>query len=406
MISLAAKKDYYATLGINKNATDDEIKKAYKKLAKENHPDLIDQSLSEDAKKKERARREEKMKEINVAYDVLKDPEKRAAYDQFGDENIGNGGRGGGWGGGGFGGRPEDIFGNMGGGGMFDDILRNFFGGQAGGRGQRQQPQPGPARGADLRYDLGIDFEEAAFGKQMQIKVPRMENCPDCGGTGAEKGSGLEICPECHGMGQKQTVRRMGFMQMQTLETCTRCHGSGKIPKKVCSHCHGEGKIKVTREMMLNIPRGVDNGTRLRIAGGGQAGERGGQPGDLFVYINIRPHQIFKRQGNDVYCEVPISFVQAALGAEIETPTVDGKIQLKVPAGTQSGSVLKVPGKGIPFMRGEGRGDELVTIKVLTPRNLTERQKNLLRQFEEGVDDQTVHPEKKSFLDKLKSFFS
>ncbi len=290
---------------------------------------------------------------------------------------------------------------------MFDDILNSFFGGGgAGGARTHRQPQPGPERGADLRYDLGITFEEAAFGTKKSIKVPRSETCSDCKGTGAAPGTEVEICPECHGMGQKQTVRQMGFMRMQTLETCNRCHGAGKIPKTPCSHCHGDGKIKVTREVQVTIPRGVDNGTRLRIAGGGQAGERGGQPGDLFVYINIKPHQIFKRNGNDVYCEVPISFVQAALGADVDTPTIDGKIELKVPAGTQSGTVLKIKGKGIPFMRGEGRGDELVTIKVLTPRNLTDRQKKLLEQFEEDIDDQRVHPEKKSFLDKLKSFFS
>ena len=207
-------------------------------------------------------------------------------------------------------------------------------------------------------------------------------------------------------MGQKQTVRQMGFMRMQTLETCNRCHGAGKIPKQTCSHCHGDGKIKVTREISVNVPRGVDNGTRLRISGGGQAGERGGQPGDLFVYINVKPHAIFKRNGNDVHCEVPISFVQAALGADVEVPTIDGKIEMKIPPGLQSGTTLVARGKGIPFMRGEGRGDEHVTIKVLTPKNLTERQKKLLKQFEADCDDQTVHPEKKSFIDKLKSFFS
>ena len=390
---MAAEKDYYAVLGINKNATDDEIKKAYKSMAKKYHPDLN--------KTPEAA---EKMKEINAAYDVLKDPEKRAMYDQFGTTDpSGAYDRGGGGGGP----RAEDIFGNFGafGGGGFDDILRNFFGGQAGGRGH-QQPQPGPARGADLRYDLGITFEEAAFGKETTIKVPRFEACPDCHGSGAAPGSTLDICPECHGMGQKQTVRQMGFMRMQTFETCGRCHGAGKIPKQTCSHCHGDGKIKVTREISVNVPRGVDNGTRLRISGGGQAGERGGQPGDLFVYINVKPHAIFKRNGNDVHCEVPISFVQAALGADVEVPTIDGKIEMKIPPGLQSGTTLVARGKGIPFMRGEGRGDEHVTIKVLTPKNLTERQKKLLKQFEADCDDQTVHPEKKSFIDKLKSFFS
>ena len=399
---MAAKKDYYAILGINKNATDDEIKKAYKKLAKENHPDLIDKNLSDEAKQKERARREEAMKEINAAYDVLKDSEKRARYDQFGDENFGGGGYGGG---GGRGPRPEDIFGNMGG-GMFDDILRNFFGGGQPGGGRSQQPQPGPTRGADLRFDLGIDFEEAAFGKEMMIKVPRLETCPDCHGNGAAHGTDLVICPDCNGMGQKQTVRQMGFMRMQTVETCGRCHGVGKIPKTPCSKCHGDGKIKVSREIKVVIPRGIDNGQRIRLQGGGQAGDRGGQPGDLYIYINIRPHSIFKRQGNDVFCEVPISFVQAALGAAIDVPTIDGREKLAVPAGTQSGAVLTLKGKGIPFFRGEGRGDERIAIKVLTPRNLTDRQKDLLRRFENDVDDNTVHPEKKSFLDKLKSFFS
>ncbi len=391
---MAAKKDYYAILGINKNATDDEIKKAYKSMAKKYHPDL---NKSPDAS--------EKMKEINAAYDVLKDPEKRARYDQFGDENFGGGGYGGG---GGRGPRAEDIFGNMGGmgGGMFDDILRNFSGGGPQPGGGRQQPQQGPARGADLRFDLGIEFEEAVFGKEMTIKVPRLETCTECGGNGAEKGTDLVICPDCNGLGQKQTVRQMGFMRMQTVETCGKCHGSGRIPKTPCSHCHGEGKVKVTREIRINIPRGIDNGQRIRVQSGGQAGERGGPNGDLYVYINIRPHQIFKRQGNDIFCEVPISFVQAALGADVDVPTVDGKISLKIPAGIQSGTVLKVKGKGVPFFRGEGRGDENVTIKVLTPKNLTDRQKKLLKQFEEDIDDRTVHPEKKSFLDKLKSFFS
>ena len=394
---MAAKKDYYAILGVNKNATDDEIKKKYYELVKKYHPDHFS-----DPKEKEDAN--EKMKEINIAYDVLKDPEKRARYDQFGDESFGGfGGGGGAGGGGGFYGRPEDIFNN----GMFDDILNSFFGGGgAGGARSRRQPQPGPERGADLRYDITITFEEAAFGKETTIKVPRLETCSECHGSGATPGTDLEICPECHGMGQKQTVRNMGFMRMQTLETCNRCHGAGKIPKSPCSHCHGDGKIKVTREIKINIPRGVDTGNRIRINGGGQAGERGGQPGDLFVYINVKPHQIFKRNGTEVYCEVPISFVQAALGADVEVPTIDGKIEMKIPAGIQSGTVLKVKGKGIPVMRGEGRGDELVTIKVLTPKNLTARQKKLLEQFEEDIDDQTVHPEKKSFIDKLKSFFS
>ena len=393
----ANKKDYYEILGINKNSTDDEIKKAYKKLAKKWHPDL-----NPDNKKQA----EEKMKEINEAYDVLKDPKKRAQYDQFGHAAF-TGGGGGNYGGAGF----EDIFrGGFGGGGNFGfdmgDIFDAFFGGGGGARGRRQQAERGPVRGADLRYDLTIDFEAAAFGKEMTIKVPRLETCKECNGTGAAKGTTPDICPDCHGMGQRQTVTRTPFGQIQTMRTCERCHGTGKIVKTPCSHCHGEGRVKNVKDIQLNIPKGVNNGNRIRVNGGGQAGENGGQPGDLFVYINIKPHEIFKREGNNVYCEVPISFVQAALGATVEAPTIHGKVPMKIPSGTQSGTVQKISGKGIPNLRGEGVGDEYVTIKVLTPKNLTDRQKKLLQEFESGVDDNKVHPEKKNFIDKLKSFFS
>ena len=390
------KKDYYEVLGVNKNATDDEIKKSYKKLAKKWHPDL-----NEDKKKAE-----EKMKEINEAYDVLKDPKKRAQYDQFGHAAFTGGG--GGYSGSGF----EDIFrgGGFSGGGAggfgFDmgDIFDAFFGN--GGRQRQQARDDGPVRGADIRYDLTLEFEDAAFGKDMTLKVPRMETCKECNGTGAAKGTTPDICPDCHGMGQRQTVTKTPFGQIQTMRTCERCHGTGKIVKTPCGHCHGEGKIRNVKEMTVNIPKGVNNGNRIRIKGGGQAGENGGQPGDLFVYIMIKPHEFFKREGNNVYCEVPISFVQAALGATIEAPTIDGKVEMKIPAGIQSGTVQRIKNKGIPNLRGEGRGDEFVTIKVLTPKNLTDRQKKLLQEFESGVDDNTVHPEKKNFIDKLKSFFS
>ena len=383
-------------LGINKNATDDEIKKAYKKLAIKWHPDKF--AKSPEAERKDA---EEKMKDINEAYDVLKDPKKRAQYDQFGHAGMSGGGYGSA-GGNPFGGiNVDDIFGGMGG---FSDIIDEMFGG--GSRRRRsQQQQAGPVRGADLRYDLGINFEDAAFGKDMTLKVPRSETCKECNGTGAAKGTSPEICPDCHGMGQRQTVTRTPFGQIQTLRTCERCHGTGKIVKTPCNHCHGEGKVKVTRDIKVHIPKGVDNGTRVRIQGGGQAGERGGQPGDLFVIINIKPHQLFKREGSNVYCEVPISFVQAALGASVEVPTIDGKVELKVPAGIQSGTVQRIKEKGIPFLRGDGRGDEFVTIKVLTPQNLTDRQRKLLQEFESGVDDNKVHPEKKNFIDKLKDFF-
>ena len=382
-MAAAEKKDYYEILGVNKNSTDDEIKKAYKKLAKKWHPDL-----NEDKKQAE-----EKMKEINEAYDVLKDPKKRAQYDQFGHAAFTGGPGGGGYSGSGF----EDIFRGGGGGFGFDmgDIFDAFFGG--GGRQRQHARDDGPIRGADIRYDLTLEFEEAAFGKDMTLKVPRLETCKECNGTGAAPGTSPEICPDCHGMGQRQTVTRTPFGQIQTSRPCERCHGSGKVIKTPCKHCHGEGKVKNVRDINVHIPKGVNVGTRVRIQVGGQAGERGGQPGDLYVYINIKPHKLFKREGTNVYCEAPVSFVQAALGATIEVPTIDGKIAMKIPAGIQSGTVQKINGKGIPNLRGEGRGDQFVTIKVLTPLNLTDRQKKLLQEFESGVDDDRVHPEKKKF---------
>lgn len=387
---MAGKKDYYEVLGVNKNSTDDEIKKAYRKLARKYHPDLN----RDDPKAAE-----EKMKEINEAYDVLKDKDKRAQYDQFGfiDPNGGYG-----QGGGGFNGNinMNDIFTGAGGFG-FGDIFEQFFGGG----GARTRQKRGPQKGADLRYDLQLAFEEAAFGKDMMIKVPRMETCDECGGTGAKKGTTPDECPDCHGTGMRQTTTRTPFGVISNARPCERCHGTGQIIKNPCDHCHGAGKVRVEREIKLTIPKGIDAGQRLRISGGGQAGERGGQPGDLYVYINIKPHKIFARDGEDVHCEIPISFVQAALGAKIDAPTIDGKVELTIPEGTQSGAVLRIRGKGIPFMHGNQRGDEFVMIKVLTPKNLTSRQKKLLREFEDNGSDSKNNPEKKSFIDKLKDLF-
>ena len=392
---MAGKRDYYEVLGTNKNATDDEIKKAYKKLANKWHPDKF-----ASAPESEKKAAEEKMKDINEAYDVLKDSKKRAQYDQFGHVNPG----------GGYGGNPfdgginiNDIFG--GGGDIFGDLFGSFFGGSSRRSQQQYQYRQGPVKGNDLRYDLTINFEDAAFGKKFKIKVPRHETCKECNGTGAAKGTSSEICPECHGMGQKQTIRNVGPMRMQTLTTCDRCHGTGKVIKTPCSTCHGEGKIKVIKELEVTVPKGINEGQRILMRNGGEAGERGGQPGDLYVYIRIKPHEIFQRRGDDVYCEVPISFVQAALGAIVEAPTIDGKIDLKIEAGTQSGTVQTLRGKGIQHVKGEGRGDEYVTIKIVTPKNLSERQKALLRQFEGEIDDNKVHPEKKTFTDRLKDLF-
>ncbi len=386
-------RDAYEILGVNKNATDDEIKKAYKTLARKYHPDL-----NQDDKKGA----EQKMKELNVAYEILKDPQKRAQYDQFGYAAFQNGGGGGGAQDFDFG----DIFGGGGAGGFaFDmsDIFDSFFGG---GRRSKRQPQRGPERGADLRYDLSITFEEAAFGVDKTIEVPRMESCEECGGTGAKKGTSPEVCPDCHGTGIRQTTTRTNFGMFSSSRPCERCHGTGQFIKNPCGHCHGTGKVRVESEVKVSIPKGVDSGNRLRINGKGQAGERGGEAGDLYVYISIKHHPIFSREGQNVFCELPITFVQAALGASVEAPTVHGKVELKIPEGTQSGQVLKVRGKGIPALRGESVGDEFVKIKVLTPKNLSDRQKKLLREFEDGGSDITNHPEKKSFFDKVKGLFT
>ena len=386
-------RDAYEILGVNKNATDDEIKKAYKTLARKYHPDL-----NQDDKKGA----EQKMKELNVAYEILKDPQKRAQYDQFGYAAFQNGGGGAGAQDFDFG----DIFGGGGAGGFaFDmsDIFDTFFGN---GRRSKRQPQRGPERGADLRYDLSITFEEAAFGVDKTIEVPRMESCGECGGTGAKKGTSPEVCPDCHGTGIRQTTTRTNFGMFSSSRPCERCHGTGQFIKNPCGHCHGTGKVRVESEVKVSIPKGVDSGNRLRINGKGQAGERGGEAGDLYVYISIKHHPIFSREGQNVFCELPITFVQAALGASVEAPTVHGKVELKIPEGTQSGQVLKVRGKGIPALRGESVGDEFVKIKVLTPKNLSDRQKKLLREFEDGGSDSTNHPEKKSFFDKVKGLFT
>lgn len=387
-------KDLYEILGVNKNATDDEIKKAYKKLAKKWHPDLN----RDDPKTAE-----QKMKEINVAYDILKDPQKRAQYDQFGHAAFTNGGGGSGFSGGGV--NWGDIFGGMGGGGtgdIFGDIFGQFFGGGAGSRARRQQ---GPVRGSDLRYDLSITFEEAAFGKDTMIKVPRDEICTECGGTGAAKGTSPETCPDCNGTGMRQTITKTPFGTISNARPCERCRGTGKIIKSPCSHCNGKGKVRVEKDVRLNIPKGVDTGNRLRIANGGQPGERGGENGDLYVYINVRPHPIFQREGINVYCELPITFTQAALGAKVDAPTIDGKVELTIPEGIQSGAVLKIKNKGIQILRGEGRGDEFVKIKVLTPKNLSAYQRKLLQDFDKNGNDNN-NPEQKSFFDKLKGLFS
>ena len=381
-----SKRDYYEVLGVSKTATQDELKKAYRKLARKYHPDL----------NKDNPEAEEKFKECNEAYDVLSDEQKRAQYDQFGHAAFENGGMGGGPGGfGGFGGA-----GGFGGSGM-EDIFDMFFGGQ-GGRGGRSNA--GPQRGSDLRFDLEISFEEAAFGVEKEINLYRDEQCSHCHGEGAEPGSKVETCPECHGSGYVRFTQNTMFGQMVNERPCSRCHGEGKIISEPCKACRGKGTEKINRKLKGKIPAGVYDGCRLRVAGEGEAGAKGGPSGDLYVYIYVRPHKYFERDGTTVMCEVPISIVQATLGAEIKVPTLDGQVTMRIPEGTQPGKVLRLKGKGIPSLRGGGRGDQLVRVKVVVPTKLNDKQKEALRKFEDVCGD-AINPEEKSFLKKIKDFF-
>lgn len=380
-----SKKDYYDVLGVSKTATADEIKKAYRKLARQYHPDV----------NKDNPEAAEKFKEASEAYSVLSDEQKRAQYDQFGHAAFENGGAGGAGGFGGF-----EGFGGFGGGGM-EDIFDMFFGGQ--GRGSRGS-NAGPQRGADLRFDLEITFEEAAFGLEREISLCRDEQCPHCHGNGAEPGSKVETCPECHGSGEIRFTQNTMFGQMTNVRPCPKCHGEGKIISEPCKECRGQGTVKKNKKLKVKIPAGVDNGSRLRVAGEGEAGVKGGPSGDLYVYLYVKPHKFFERDGTTVYCEVPINIVQATLGDEIKVPTLDGQVVMKVPEGTQPGKVLRLKGKGIPSLRNSTRGDQLVRIKVVVPQKLNEKQKDALRKFAE-ISKDNINPEEKGFLNKIKDLF-
>lgn len=380
-----SKKDYYDVLGVSKTATADEIKKAYRKLARQYHPDV----------NKDNPEAAEKFKEASEAYSVLSDEQKRAQYDQFGHAAFENGGAGGAGGFGGF-----EGFGGFGGGGM-EDIFDMFFGGQ--GRGSRGS-NAGPQRGADLRFDLEITFEEAAFGLEREISLYRDEQCPHCHGNCAEPGSKVETCHECHGSGEIRFTQNTMFGQMTNVRPCPKCHGEGKIISEPCKECRGQGTVKKNKKLKVKIPAGVDNGSRLRVAGEGEAGVKGGPSGDLYVYLYVKPHKFFERDGTTVYCEVPINIVQATLGDEIKVPTLDGQVVMKVPEGTQPGKVLRLKGKGIPSLRNSTRGDQLVRIKVVVPQKLNEKQKDALRKFAE-ISKDNINPEEKGFLNKIKDLF-
>ena len=381
-----SKRDYYEVLGVSKTATQDELKKAYRKLARKYHPDL----------NKDNAEAAEKFKECNEAYSVLSDEQKRAQYDQFGHAAFENGGMGGGGGFGGAGG-----FGGFGGSGM-EDIFDMFFGGQ-GGRGGRSS-KAGPQRGADLRFDLEISFEEAAFGLEKEINLYRDEVCDHCHGEGAEPGSKVDTCPECNGSGYVRFTQNTMFGQMVNERPCSRCKGEGKIISEPCKECRGKGTVKRNKKLKVKIPAGVDNGSRLRVSNEGEAGAKGGPSGDLYVYLYVKPHKFFERDGTTVLCEVPINIVQATLGADIKVPTLDGQVTMKIPEGTQPGKVMRIKGKGIPSLRNSSRGDQLVRIKVVVPTKLSDKQKDALRKFAD-ISKDNINPEEKSFMDKVKDFF-
>ena len=377
------KRDYYEVLGVQKGASADEIKKAYRKLAKQNHPDLNPDDKAAEAR----------FKEINEAYEVLSDDGKRQKYDQFGhagvDPNFGAGGYGAG-GYGGFGGFDDIDLG---------DIFGSFFGGGFGGGGASRRNAP--QRGDSLRVNLTLSFEEAAFGCQKEITVSRTENCAECGGSGAAKGSAQETCQTCHGTGTVKTTHRTPLGVMSTTGTCQTCHGKGKIIKTPCSSCRGSGKARAQRKIKVSIPAGIDEGQTVSLRGEGSAGSNGGPAGDLLITVSIRPHHILTRDGTSVLCEVPITFSQATLGAEIEVPTLDGKVKYTVPEGTQTGTVFRLRGKGIPILNGKGRGDQFVRVNIEVPKNLTQKQKDLLAQFSSALGE-NVYTERKSFFDKLK----
>lgn len=374
------KRDYYEVLGISKGASEEEIKKAYKKLARKYHPDMNPGDKEA----------EEKFKEINEANEVLSDPDKKARYDQFGfagvDPNYGAGAGGGAYGGGGF------DFGDLG------DIFGSFFGGGFGGA--RANPNA-PQRGESLRTSVTISFEEAAFGCEKEVSIDRIEQCPDCRGSGCAQGTTAEVCPDCRGSGVVQQRRQTPLGFMSTSAPCQRCGGKGKIIHQPCPKCGGKGMIRHRKTIKVSIPAGIDNGQTISLRAQGNAGKNGGPAGDLLIVVAVRPHEIFRREGTSVLCEAPITFTQAVLGAELEIPTIDGKVKYTIPEGTQSGTTFRLKGKGIPGLNGRGRGDQYVTVYIETPRNLNREQKEALKKFSELLGEKN-YEEHKGFFGKFK----
>jgi molecular chaperone DnaJ len=369
-----SKRDYYEVLGVPRDADENTIKSAYRKLARQHHPDV---NKASDA--------EERFKEVNEAYEVLSDAEKRSAYDRFGHAAA-QGGFGQGAPGAGFGG-----FGDIG--SIFDEFLGGFGGMRSGAR--------GPERGADLRYDLQITFQEAVFGAEKEIEVPRLETCPTCQGSGAEPGTRPIRCPQCNGAGEVRRAQQTILGSFVTVTTCPRCNGEREIATTPCSNCRGQRRVQATRKLSVSIPAGVDDGMRVRLTGEGEAGERGGPTGSLYVVLHVKPHPIFQRAENDILLEFPINIVQAALGAEVEVPTLDGKTKLSIPAGTQHGAVFRLRGKGVPILRTNRRGDQLITARVVVPDKLNDKQRKLLKELGETLGLESLGKDNRGLFEKL-----
>jgi molecular chaperone DnaJ len=367
------QRDYYEVLGISRNASDDEIRHAYRRLAMKHHPDRNANNKGS----------EEEFKSIKEAYEVLSDGRKRAAYDQFGHAGLGQGAGAGGFGGAGM--NFSDVFG---------DIFGDIFGGRGG--------HAGPQRGNDLHYSLEITLADAVFGKTAEIAIPTLVSCKDCKGSGAAKGKSAVRCHDCDGHGQVRMQH--GFFTVQ--QTCPTCQGRGQVIKDPCHTCHGRGRSKENKKLSVKIPKGVDTGDRIRLSGEGEAGEAGATPGDLYIQVQVKPHELFERDGKNLYCEVPISFVIAATGGELEVPALNGRVKLKVPAETQTGKVFRIKGMGVPSVRGGDQGDLMCRVQVETPVNLTVKQKELLKQFEKTISTNNKHnPKSSSWFSKVKQFF-
>lgn len=370
---MMSKRDYYEVLGVSKSASSDEIKKAYRKLSKKYHPDI---NKAPDAT--------EKFKEVTEAYETLIDDQKRAHYDQFGHTDPNQG----------FGGGAD--FGGFGG---FEDIFNTFFGG-----GRRRDPNA-PRQGADLQYTMTLSFEEAVFGKETDINIPREETCDTCNGSGAKPGTSPETCTHCQGTGQLNQEQNTPFGRIVNRRVCHFCQGTGKEIKEKCTTCAGSGRVNKRRKIHVKIPAGIDDGQQLRVAGQGEPGINNGPPGDLYIVFHVQNHDFFERNGDDIYCEMPITFVQATLGDEIEVPTLHGKVKLKVPAGTQTGTKFRLRGKGVPNVRGYGVGDQHVVVRIITPTKTTEKQKQLLREFAEVSGQVPLGEHEESFFSKVKRAF-